>query len=443
MRIRVPAPVEKAVQLLEQAGHTACPVGGCVRDSLLGLEPHDWDICTSSAPEETRDVFSAYRTIDTGIRHGTVCVLLDGMPLEITTYRTDGEYRDHRHPEHVTFSSRLEDDLSRRDFTVNAMALNVRSGEVIDLFGGREDLERKLIRCVGEPEKRFDEDALRILRAARFASRLSFELDEGTFLAMNRMKRGLDSVSRERVREELNGLLLSPAPSGILRKCREVIFQVLPELEAECGCRQNSIYHDRDVFEHTLAAVDAAPRDLTVRWAALLHDIGKPSCRVSDSDGRDHFGGHPEAGVRLAGKMLERLRFPKAFQSRLLLLIREHDNEINEGSVWPLMSRMGSEAFDQLLLLKRADLSAHAEWIRPRAEELNVFSEEKKRLIERGAALSISDLKVNGHDLEALGFHGAEIGKMLSALLYDVVNRRVPNEKDALLEVAGELREGQ
>lgn len=433
MPFQVPEPVREAVDLLTRAGFEAYPVGGCVRDMLLSTLPHDWDLCTSAQPEEMKHVFSMFRTLDTGIRHGTVSVLLHGMQLEITTFRTDGEYADHRHPESVSFTRNLREDLSRRDFTVNAMAMDIKNDRVIDLFGGKEDLENKVIRCVGEPEKRFEEDALRILRAMRFSARLGFTIEHETLLGMQKKMTGLSAVSRERISQELCGLLLSADPSPTLFLCRDVLFSVIPEMAGMDTCPQNCIYHDRNVFAHTLGCVSFSPPLLPVRWAALMHDIAKPLCRVTDGEGIDHFPGHPEKGAEIARQILEGLKLPRALTDRVYLLVLTHDELLGVENVWPLLSRIGPEAFDQLTLLRRADLLAHAEIIRKKADEIPLLTQEKERLINENACLSVTQLALRGKDLTNLGMTGPAIGRTLDALLQAVVHKEVENEKEALL----------
>ncbi len=433
MSFQVPDPVREAVQLLNRAGFEAYPVGGCVRDMLLNTSPHDWDLCTSAQPEEMKHVFNAFRTLDTGIRHGTVSVLFGDMQLEITTFRTDGEYADHRHPESVSFTRNLRDDLSRRDFTVNAMAMDLKNDRVIDLFGGKEDLENKVIRCVGEPEKRFEEDALRILRAMRFSARLGFTIEPGTLLGMRKKLPGLSAISRERISQELCGLLLSADPSPTLFLCRDMLFSVIPETADMDTCPQNCIYHDQNVFNHTLKCVSSTPPLLPVRWAALMHDIAKPLCRMTDREGIDHFPGHPKKGAEIALQILERLKLPRTLTNRVCLLVLHHDELLKVENVWPLLSIIGPEAFDQLTLLRRADLLAHAEAIRKKADEIPLFIREKERLINENACLSVTQLALRGKDLTDLGMSGPSIGRTLDALLQAVVHRQAENEKEALL----------
>lgn len=439
MRFPVPPPVHKAVSLLRENGFLAYPVGGCVRDTLLGIPPHDWDLTTNAAPENTMDTFRQYPVIQTGIKHGTVTAIVDKMPLEITTFRTDGHYTDHRHPDSVCFSTHIEDDLSRRDFTVNAMALDTERDELIDLFGGAEDLRDGIIRCVGEPQKRFDEDALRILRAMRFAARFGFRIDPDTGKAMTEKAALLQNVSAERIAQELSGLLLAKKPSQIMRDYRDILFTVIPQLSPMADCPQHSIYHDRDVYEHTLLAVDNARPDPVIRWAALLHDAGKPATRVRDTDGKDHFVGHQALSAQIAEQVLNQLKMPRQFIKRVALLVDRHDTVLTEDAVWPLLSDIGSEAFDQLLCLRSADLSAHAAWIRPRAKELRIYAREKERLLSKKACLKISDLCIDGNDLKNAGLQGSEIGNTLSALLHLVVTRRIRNTRDDLEAAVSQL----
>ncbi|MBO2516765.1 MAG: hypothetical protein CW338_05720 [Clostridiales bacterium] len=435
----LPQEVKTAIRLLKEAGHPAYPVGGCVRDTLMGSTPNDWDMCTGATPEQMHAAFAGQKIIDTGIRHGTVTLVLDGRNLEITTFRLDGDYEDGRHPLSVTYSDRIDEDLMRRDFTVNAMAYDPEKDEVIDLFGGREDLEKKIIRCVGDPEKRFEEDALRILRAARFSAKLGFTIEENTLSAMKRLAPSLNRVSRERIAQEMSGLLTAENAESVLLQCKEVIFAAIPELAPMDSCPQVSIYHDRNVWEHTALAVKNADRDLTVRWATLLHDIGKPACHTRDEQGYDHFAGHQDEGMILARQVLEGLKMPKKLISQVTVLVKEHDITLTDEIVWPLLAQLGSETFDLLLKVKYADLMAHADWVRPRANGLGTYAALKEMLIREGRAMSVQDLAVRGNDLAALGIRSKAIGETLNRLFEKVVKRECENTREALLQCVREI----
>ena len=305
IQIQLPDACRTILSRLTDAGHRAYAVGGCVRDSLLGRAPHDWDIATDARPAETQAVFRDFPVIETGIRHGTVTVLLDGEPYEITTFRVDGRYSDGRRPDSVSFAATIEEDLSRRDFTVNAMAYSETEG-LVDPFGGRQDLRDGLLRCVGDPETRFSEDALRLFRAVRFAAELGFSLEPETRRALDRLHGSISRVAKERIFAELKKLLTAPHAADALRICPALLFSAVPELAVLRDVPQHSRYHIYDVFEHTLHALDAAPPDETVRLAVLLHDTGKGPCRTTGADGYDHFYGHPVKSAEIARRALQR-----------------------------------------------------------------------------------------------------------------------------------------
>ena len=464
----LPAPAREALSRLEAAGFAAYLVGGCVRDSLLGRSPGDWDITTAALPEQVEAVFAGERIIETGLKHGTVTVLLAGLPLEITTFRTESGYSDHRHPDAVAFTPSLEEDLARRDFTVNAMAQS-RDGGLFDPFGGRGDLEQRIIRCVGEPELRFREDALRILRALRFAAQLDFSIDPATAAAAHALRDTLALVSRERIAAELTKLLCGPAARRILTEYWEILAVPLPELVPMAGFDQRSKYHCYDVLEHSAAAVEAAPPDRILRWAALLHDVAKPACFTLDEQGRGHFYGHAQAGGPMAREILSRLRFDKDSIRRVSTLVELHDYPIDppveaqgEGTgngeqgtgdrapgqregvqsndaaetraVKKLLARLGEEDFFRLLALKRADSLAHHPDYRGRAAACDRMEALARALLARQEAFSLKDLAVKGDDLLALGIpRGPEIGRILNELLEAVLAGELPNQREALL----------
>ena len=460
-----PSPALAAIERLREAGFPAYLVGGCVRDALLGREPGDWDIAAAALPEQVEAVFAGERIIETGIRHGTVTVLLEGLPLEITTFRTEAAYSDHRHPDAVAFTASLEEDLARRDFTINAMAWSpdetplIRHGfavppspegegsagspewgGLVDPFGGQADLERRLIRCVGDPFARFNEDALRILRALRFAAQLDFSIDPATAEAALALRETLGLASRERVAAELTKLLRGPAVRRIVTEHWPILAVVLPELAPMAGLDQRSPYHCYDVLEHSAAAAEAVPPEKLLRWAALLHDVGKPACFTLDEAGRGHFYGHAKVSAELTRAALTRLRFDKDTVNRVTALVELHDYPIDpptgspERAVRKLLGRLGQEDFFRLLELKRADALAHHPDCRGRVAACDRMEDLARRLLAERACFSLGDLAVNGSDLLALGFpRGPEIGAALNAALEAVLSGDLPNDREALL----------
>ena len=435
IRITLPPSVSFAIERLESAGFEAYAVGGCVRDSLLGREPNDWDITTSARPEQTAACFSDKRTIETGIQHGTLTVLVDGEPLEITTYRRDGDYVDNRHPVSVTFSSHLEDDLSRRDFTVNAMAYHPERG-IVDPFGGQDDLAHAVIACVGDPSTRFHEDGLRILRAIRFASVLGFSIDPHTAEEIHACRSLLSNIASERIRVELVKLICGKGAVEILREYRDVLAEFIPEMAACFDFDQNCRYHCYDVYEHTLHAIEVEEtRDPVTRLAILLHDIGKPLCYTEDAEG-GHFKGHGPIGVELSRRILHRLRFDNATIDAVVRLVDYHDRAFpaEERSVKRLMQKLPDEDILRLMEVQRCDRVAHAAPYNIPSPTLEEIPRIMRRLRAEGACLSLKTLAVNGQDLIALGMRpGPALGTILSALLDDVVEGRLPNEREALL----------
>lgn len=441
-KISPPAYVAKVLGRLEAAGHKAWCVGGCVRDSLLGRTPSDWDITTSALPEEILACFPGYTTVEAGKRHGTIGVVVPEGVVEVTTYRVDGAYLDHRRPERVDFSQRLEDDLSRRDFTVNAMAYHPARG-LVDRFGGLGDLHQGILRCVGEPGKRFGEDALRILRCLRFAATLDFTIEPETLRAARERRGLLAGVSGERTRDELTKLLCGRSVLLALESCPEVFFAALPELEPLYNCGQENPYHRYGCWGHTLHTLEGVPAAPVLRWAALLHDCGKPQTKSFGPDGRAHFYGHAETGAELAARILARLRFSKKETEQIVGLVRLHGQAlpVSEKRVKRLLAALGEEGFRQLFALVRADVSAQAE--RFAAERLPLIGQAEElaeRILAEGACLSLKDLAVRGGDLLELGYlPGKRLGETLDALLEEVVSGRLPNEKPALLARAEEM----
>lgn len=440
--IKIPQHALKALETLEAAGFEAWCVGGCVRDSLLGRTPFDWDITTAALPTEILRCFKEQRTIETGIKHGTVTVIIDDSPLEITTFRSDGDYTDHRHPGSVEFSRRLGDDLSRRDFTVNALAYHHKRG-LIDEFGGIDDLNAGMLRCVGEPKRRFTEDALRIMRCLRFAGVLGFKIEKETANAAVECRGLLESISHERIHEELTKLLCSNDAAKILREYSEIIFTVLPELAPMKGCTQETPYHCFDVWEHTLHAVDFVPRETAVRWAALLHDCGKPDTKFFDENGVAHFHGHDKRSAEIAVQLLKRLRFSNKEAEEITTLIAHHGERapLPEKRIKRLLGKLGEDTLFKLFELMRGDLSAKTPGLfEERHGAIDGCEAEAKRIIAQGECFSLKSLAVNGADLISVGFEkGPELGKALNTLLSEVVDGAVANKSEALLHRAKAL----
>lgn len=438
--IILPIPVLRALSVLEAYGYEGYTVGGCVRDSLLGRAPNDWDITTNATPDEMKACFKDFRVIETGIRHGTLTVIVDGMQLEITTYRNDGEYLDNRHPVQVTFSEHIEDDLSRRDFTVNAMAYHPTKG-LVDLFGGREDLQNRAVRAVGDAKTRFCEDGLRILRAIRFASVLDFDIAEDTAKAVHECRNLLSGIAAERIREEFCKLICGKGAVRILREYIDVVAIFLPELSRCVGFEQNTKYHCYDVFEHTLQALALCENtDLVTRLGILLHDIGKPLCYTEDEKG-GHFKGHAPAGVEITKEVLARLRFDNETVRRMALLVEWHDIPLSaeKKRVKRLMQKLSDADILRLLEVKRCDRLAHAKNYREIPPGLALIPSVIDEIRAEDACLSLRTLAVGGDDLMELGIpKGKQIGEMLHALLEEVIEERLPNEKNALLQAAKE-----
>ncbi len=429
----IPENVRAVLRTLEAAGHEAWCVGGCVRDAMLGKTPEDWDVTTSAPPQETLTVFGS-QAEPTGLKHGTVTVKTPGGPVEVTTYRIDGMYRDHRRPESVTFTRSVEEDLARRDFTVNAMAWNLR-GELRDPFGGREDLRRGLLRCVGDPDRRFQEDALRILRGLRFSSALGLAIESGTAAAVLRNREGLGDIAPERIQVEFFKLLPGKQAAEVLRGYPEVFGVFWPELLAMVGFDQRNRHHCYDVWEHTLHALDAVPGDLVLRCTMLLHDVGKPDSFTLDEAGVGHFYGHPAVSRDLADGMLRRLKCGTDFRETVVRLVEWHDKDIprTDKSIRRALRILGEEDLRRLILVKRADNLGQAPEFWERQRELDKAEKILDKLLAEDACFSLKQLAVKGGDLLALGFSGPAVGAALEELLEKVMDGALPNERGALL----------
>ena len=437
--IKLPKHVKYIIETLEQNGYEAYAVGGCVRDSILGREPNDWDITTSADPYEVKKLFS--HTIDTGLQHGTVTIMLEHVGYEVTTYRIDGDYEDSRHPKEVTFTKSLEEDLKRRDFTVNAMAYNDRDG-LIDLFHGMDDIQKKVIRCVGNAEERFTEDALRIMRAVRFSAQFGYEIEPETKKAIVKLAPNLKNISAERIREELINLLVSDHPDYI-RIAYEtgITAQILPELDVCMETKQNTPHHKYTVGEHIIHSLTNVPGDKVLRLAMLMHDIGKPYCITTDEAGRDHFKGHAEKSAEMAAVIMHRLKFDNDTLNRVKRLAKYHDwaislsPPIKKATVRSMISRIGEDLFPDLFTIGDADLLAQSDYFKAEKEEKQQLLKEMYReIIEQGDCLSIKNLAVSGNDLIEHGMKpGKELGQVLQKMLEDVLKHPSSNNKEYLL----------
>lgn len=429
----IPSYVARVLTELEARGFQAFCVGGCVRDCLLGRVPEDWDVTTSALPEQTMALFGG-QAVPTGLRHGTVTVVSGGKGVEVTTFRVDGTYRDNRHPDSVTFTPSLTEDLARRDFTVNAMAMDLRS-RIQDPWGGRADLEHRCLRCVGEPERRFREDALRVMRGMRFSAVLGFELEEETAAALVRCRELLRHIAAERLREELVKLLCGPQAAQVLRRWPQVVEVILPEIGPLVGFDQHNRHHCYDVWEHTLHVLDAVEPVPVLRCAALFHDMGKPECFALDEAGGGHFMGHPVVSRRIAENIMTRLRFDNATRDQIALLVEWHDHRIQtQRGLRRALSRLGAENLRLLLVLQRADNLGQASVYQPRRQaELTELEKILEQLLAEDTCFSLRQLAVNGRDLLALGYQGAEVGWMLRRLLEQVVDGELDNDRAALL----------
>ena len=440
MKIELPQKVTMIIQNLQLHGYEAYAVGGCVRDSILARRPEDWDITTSARPDEIKKLFN--RTVDTGIEHGTVTVLIGKDSYEVTTYRIDGAYEDSRHPKEVRFTRSLKEDLRRRDFTINAMAYNDEV-RLVDIFGGMQDLNHHLIRCVGDPKERFSEDALRILRAVRFSSQLNFPIESKTAEAVKELAPTLKNISAERIQAELVKLLVSPHPERIRDAYELGITKViLPEWDNMEGVEQNTPHHRYDVAEHTIHALKNVKRDKILRLTMLFHDMGKPEMKTTDEKGRDHFKGHALVSEEIARKVMRRLKFDNDTVKKVTRLVCYHDYraEATPKNVRRAMNRIGVELFPYYLAVRMADAKAQSSY-RRREKVENII--EMRRLYQKallnGECVTLRQLAVSGRDLMELGMRpGREIGSMLSELLEYVIDDPERNKKEILCDYVKE-----
>lgn len=446
LKIELPDKVKLILDCFQQHGFEAYAVGGCIRDSLLGRQPQDWDITTSAKPMQVKRIFQ--RTVDTGLQHGTVTVLLGQDAFEVTTYRIDGEYEDGRHPKEVIFTPNLLEDLKRRDFTVNAMAYNEKDG-LVDAFDGTGDLERGMIQCVGNPIDRFEEDALRMVRAVRFAAQLDFTIAGKTREAIRALAANLEKISAERIQAELVKLLVSPHPE----RMRElyglgITKMVLPEFDRMMETKQRHVHHCYSVGEHTIRAMQHVPQDKVLRLAMLFHDIAKPVCRTTDEAGTDHFYGHPEKSAEMARQIFRRLKFDCDTMDAVCALVRWHDDnpKLTEVTVRRAITRVGQAQYPAVFAVKRADILAQSEYQREeKLAYVDAYEQMYHKVIAQGDCLSLKQLAVTGRDLmEELGVgQGRQVGDMLKWLLNMVIEDPGKNERAYLLGQAQEYLENQ
>ncbi len=440
-KIDYPQDVGYIIEKLNENGFEAFIVGGCVRDSILGKLPCDWDIATSALPSDVKRLFK--KTYDTGIKHGTVSVSVNDSLYEVTTYRIDGHYTDSRRPDNVSFTSELKKDLARRDFTVNAMAYNPNTG-LIDYFDGLRDIEQRQLKAVGDAGTRFLEDALRMLRAVRFSAQLGFSIEKNTFGAIVENAGSIKNISKERVREELNKILVSPRTSDFNKLYHSgLLAHIMPEFIPCYHTEQNNPYHVYNVADHIIRTVESIPDSLILRWTMLLHDIGKPAKRTTDDEGIDHFYGHQEASAEMAEVILDRLRFDKLSIKKILTLVKYHDIDIfdTEKSVRRVTSRLGEDLFPSLLEVQRADaLGQNPVYLDKRLIKLDNIKHIYFQIREEQQCLTLSQLAVNGDDLIALGMRpGRELKEVLEALFEQVLDNPEINDRETLKELARQL----
>ena len=431
--MQIPNSITYILDRLEQSGYEAYIVGGCVRDALMGHKPHDFDITTSALPEETMQVFSDMRVIPTGLKHGTVIILYDNEPIEITTYRIDGEYADGRHPDEVRFTRSLAEDVSRRDFTMNGIAYSPERG-LFDINCGAEDIRRGVIRCIGDPDRRFGEDALRILRALRFSAVLGFEIEQGTADSLRRNKKLLANVSGERILSELQKLLCGANAGAVLRSYPEVFAQMIPELEPCIGYDQHNRYHSLTLYEHLVEAVENTPAEAGLRLAMLLHDIGKPFTQTEGEDGQWHFYGHAEKSAELSGNVLDRFHASSALRLRVHEIIKYHGMvpENTDKFIRRRLAKHGLPMFRDIMLAHIADDSAKVEFARERIPVWQDIIRRAEEIDSQKPCLSIKQLAVNGRDLSVLIPPSPKTGEVLKFLLDGVLDGRFTNDRDEL-----------
>lgn len=430
--MNIPKYASTALEILASNNFEGYLVGGCVRDFLMNITPHDFDITTNALPSQLKQIFSGFKTILSGEKHGTVGVIIDGNVVEITTYRTEAGYSDNRHPESVEFSTSIEDDLKRRDFTINAMAMDIK-GNIIDLFDGKSDLNKGIIRAVGNPTERFEEDALRIMRALRFAARLGFTPNADTAAAIIECRNRLKNISAERIRDEFSGLICGKYAVEVLRRYRDVIAVFIPELKPCFDFDQKSPWHKYDVWEHTLHALGQSENSLKIRLSVLLHDIAKPDCFKQDENGRGHFKHHAEQSAVKAKQILSSLKYPKRLTEDVTAVIFNHrDVPKTKYEVKKLLSSIGKENTIDLIALQRVDSLSKQDFCRSETEIHDNNLKIVEETLANNECLTIKQLDISGHDLIEAGFEGRKIGQILNQLLEEVLKENLKNEKNML-----------
>lgn len=443
MFFEIPSQVNTAISLLNSAGYCAYVVGGAVRDLVMGKTPNDWDITTSALPEETKKVFEKYKCVETGIKHGTVLVVFNEMSLEITTFRIDGDYTDHRRPDNVLFTDKLYNDLSRRDFTVNALAYHPQEG-VVDYFGGIDDIKNQVIKCVGEATVRFDEDALRVLRALRFASVLDFEIEVNTQKAIFEKYPLLEFISAERIFAELKKLLCGKNVKNVLLDFEDVMFFIIPELKETKNCTQNHERHIFDVWGHTVACVATVKPEPELRFAMLLHDIGKPMVKSTDDKWVDHFYNHAAISTEIARDILDRLKCSNAFKNEVLALVKNHGlmlHQLSKKTFKKYIAEYGLDTVEKLFEVREADCKGqNPKFLQQCFEENEIGKQILTEILKNESCFSLKDLQINGSDLIDLGYESSpKMGEVLSQILSEVMDNKLPNDKTLLLDRAKEL----
>ena len=445
MKILLPQNVKTITDILKNNGHEAFIVGGCVRDALMGIIPHDWDICTSAKPEQVKECFKDFNMFDSGIKHGTISIVIDKEVYEVTTYRIDGEYTDNRHPQNVTFTDDITQDLARRDFTINAMAYNIEKG-LVDPFKGQDDLNNKIIRCVGNPDNRFNEDALRIIRALRFASTYGLSIEENTSESILRNAHLLNNIAVERIAVEFNKLVCGKGAEDILNNYRDVIAVFIPEIRKMFDFKQKTKHHNRDVWHHTTHSVSQIENDALLRITMLFHDLGKPDACTYDADGSTHFKGHPKYSATKAETILRRLKYPTSFIENCLKLIIYHDVRFtgSKKQLKHVMSAIGEDNVRLLLKVQRADKMAQSDYMHEeKLQKIDTACKVFEEIIEEQSCFTLKQLAVNGNDLKAIGItEGKTIGKALKYLLSLVIDEKIENDKSVLLQKAKDYLKG-
>lgn len=436
----LPVHICEILEKLEHKCYESYVVGGCVRDFYMGLIAHDFDITTSALPEEVCSVFSDCKVIETGLKHGTVTVLYKGTSVEITTFRSDGDYSDGRHPDSVSFTTSIEDDLSRRDFSINGIAYSPKRG-LVDPFGGIDDINSKIIRCIGEPSRRFGEDSLRILRGLRFSAVLGFEIEDKTAQTIKEMRGTLSRVSNERIFSELIRLLCGMDVRRVMMEFSEVFSSILPPLEVMIGYEQHCIYHNSTVYEHTARAVENAPCEPALRLAMLFHDMGKPLCKIEDMEGAWHFPGHANESMRLADELLREYKASNELRERIVTIVKYHDYplDLSRKHIRKLLSKVGMERFRDIMYAHMADDGAKADFCRYRIDVARQAIEIAEEIAAEQSCLSLKDLQVSGSDLKEFMQPSPQMGIVLHKLLDEVLDEKLKNEREVLISRAREI----